>query len=150
MLDVQNVKSISELIQLSIAPVFTLAAVAGFLAVFTGRMARIIDRLEKINKYIAKNQHSKDDEVVVRRKTTLIKRMKNTNLAILFMCLTGLFIALVMISMFLSFSFGFNDSMLVSALFVSAMSSLIVALLLFLKEIFYTVSSADKITELLS
>ncbi len=143
------VAQISNLIQLSIAPVFMLAAVAGFLGVFTGRMVRIIDRLENINKYMEENKTANKNEMVLKRKNMLIKRMKNINLAILFMCVTGLFVAFVMISMFLSFYFELNDSIFVSSLFVGAMCCLILSLLLFSREIIYTVSSADKITEFL-
>ena len=43
--------TIVHLIQLSVAPVFLLAGVAGLLNVFTGRLTRIVDKLEKIEAY---------------------------------------------------------------------------------------------------
>ena len=67
-------------------------------------------------------------------------RMKNTNLAILFCTTTGLLIALVIVTMFLSAIFDFKDSLLIAILFILAMGSLIISLFLFLREIFYTTS----------
>jgi CBS domain containing-hemolysin-like protein len=67
-------------------------------------------------------------------------RMKNTNLAILFCTSTGLLIALVIVTMFLSAIFEFKDSFFIVILFISAMLCLITSLILFLKEIFYTTS----------
>lgn len=142
----ETVKSLSELIQLSIAPVFLLAGIAGFLNVFTGRLARIIDRLEKINQY---KENRKNDmlpqkaKMLQIRQESLIKRMKNTNRAILFMTTTGLLVALVMVTMFLSVLLGFKDSIFISILFIASMFSLIIALLLFSREIINTVSSAE-------
>ena len=46
-LDTTNVNNVSHLIQLSVAPVFLLAGVAGLLNVFTGRLSRIIDKVDK-------------------------------------------------------------------------------------------------------
>lgn len=141
----ETLKSVSELIQLSIAPVFMLTGIAGFLNVFTGRLARIIDRLEKINQYKEKMKDKipkKESEILHVRQKTLIKRMKNTNRAIMFMTATGLFVALVMVTMFLSVFLGFEDSIFISLLFIASMLSLIISLLLFSREIIYTVSSA--------
>lgn len=67
-------------------------------------------------------------------------RMQNINRTIQFCTLTGFFIALVIFTMFLSALFSFNGATFISVLFISAMASLIVSLILFLKEIFHTTS----------
>lgn len=136
-----SIETIAELIQLSIAPVFLLAGVAGFLNVFTGRLARIIDRLEKLNLYEEDEtniQTPEEKKLVKLRHDSLMKRMKNTNLAILLMGTTGLLTAFVMITMFVSFIFDIQDGNLIAFLFVASMMSLISALLLFSREILYT------------
>ncbi len=139
----ESVQSIAELIRLTIAPVFMLAGVSGFLNVFTGRLARIIDRLEKINQlYDVEHWDSLPNDVQV-RKISLMKRMKNTNRAILLMSTTGLLIACVMITMFLGATFGFKDGVLISYLYMASIVTFIVALTLFCKEILDTVSSAQ-------
>jgi len=144
-LEINTINSVSQLIQLSVAPVFLLAGVAGLLNVFTGRLSRIIDKVGKLDKYenenleLLKNSNEIHSKIEQRRKF-LTMRMKNTNLAILFCTSTGLLIALVIVTMFLSAIFEFQDSLLIAILFISAMVCLIISLFLFLREIFYTTS----------
>ncbi len=144
-IDASTINNVSQLIQLSVAPVFLLAGVAGLLNVFTGRLSRIIDKVDRLDKYendnieLLKNNEEIYSKIEQRRKF-LTMRMKNTNLAILFCTTTGLLIALVIVTMFLSAIFEFKDSLLIAILFILAMSSLIISLFLFLREIFYTTS----------
>lgn len=140
-LHADSIKTVAGLIQLSITPVFLLAGVAGFLNVFTGRLARIVDRLEKLNSYMEDEAIAKtkeDEKITQLRYKMLMKRKRNTNLAILLMSTTGLLTALVMITMFVGFIFGFHHSHIVSSLFVASTASLILALFLFSVEILYT------------
>ena len=95
-----GVNTVSHLIQLSVAPVFLLAGVAGLLNVFTGRLS-------------------------------LNLRMQNINYAISLCTMTGLLIALVIVTMFLSSMFEFNGSIFIATLFIFAMVSLISSLVLF-------------------
>jgi len=142
--DTNSVNTVSQLIQLSVAPVFLLAGVAGLLNVFTGRLSRIIDKIEKLDKY----EKNKLDEILPKdiedqinqRRSFLAMRMQNTNLAILFCTITGLLIALVIVTMFFSAILEFKGFLFIAILFILAMVSLVVSLLLFLKEIFFTTS----------
>ena len=144
MIEASTVNSVSKLIQLSVAPVFLLAGVAGLLNVFTGRLSRIIDKVDKLDKYEDEHQliNKKDEDILKlkQRRKFLTMRMRNTNLAILFCTSTGLLIALVIATMFLSAIFEFKDSFFIVLLFISAMLCLIISLFLFLREIFYTTS----------
>lgn len=144
MIEASSVNSVSQLIQLSVAPVFLLAGVAGLLNVFTGRLSRIIDKVDKLDKYEDDNQKLLNNEESIlkikERRKFLTMRMKNTNLAILFCTSTGLLIAMVIVTMFLSAIFQFKDSLLIVILFIAAMLCLITSLFLFLREIFYTTS----------
>ncbi|MGD9625349.1 MAG: DUF2721 domain-containing protein [Arcobacter sp.] len=144
-IDASTINSVSQLIQLSVAPVFLLAGVAGLLNVFTGRLSRIIDKVDRLDKYENENIEllKNNEEIYLKieqRRKFLTMRMKNTNLAILFCTTTGLLIALVIVTMFLSAIFDFKDSLLIAILFILAMGSLIISLFLFLREIFYTTS----------
>ena len=49
MINIGEINSVSSMIQLSVAPVFLLAGVAGLLNVFTGRLVRIIDKVDKLD-----------------------------------------------------------------------------------------------------
>lgn len=137
------VSTVSSLIQLSVAPVFLLAGVAGLLNVFIGRLTRIIDKLEKLDNFVsAKEDKEKeyDKDKMTSRRSFLVMRMQNTNRAIFFCTATGLMVALVIITIFLSALLSFSGETFISILFVFAMISLIIALLLFLREIYFTTS----------
>jgi uncharacterized iron-regulated membrane protein len=139
------VNTVSHLIQLAVAPVFLLAGVAGLLNVFTGRFTRIIDKVERLETYeeeqIKLNKDHVTSEISRSRRSTLTKRLKNINLAILFGTMTGVMVSLLIITMFLSSLLEFKGSTVISMLFIFAMISLLTSLLLFLREIFYTTSS---------
>ncbi len=137
LIDPNTTHTVSELIKLSVAPVFLLAAVAGLLNVFIGRLTRIMDQVYKLDRL------EKDEESVKKlasRRKFLTMRMSNINLAIFFCTSTGLLVALVILTMFLSTLYNFSTSFVISVLFILAMLSLIFALFVFLKEIHYTTS----------
>ena len=145
-LNADGVNTVSQLIQLSVAPVFLLAGVAGLLNVFTGRLSRIIDKVDKLDKYEEENilKDEKSISKITQRREFLTMRMKNTNLAILFSTSTGLLVAMVIVTMFLSAIFNFKDFLFIAILFILAMICLIISLFLFLREIFYTTSFINK------
>ena len=139
-----DVNTVSQLIQLAVAPVFLLAAVGGILNVFTGRLSRIIDKVEKLD---AEKREDIDASLVGQqaRRDSLAKRMRNMNLAILFCTITGLLVASVIVIMFSSALLAFDESILIAALFIIAMLSFILSLTLFLKEIFLTTAFAKRV-----
>ena len=142
---IQESGIITTFIQTAVAPVFLLAGVAGLLNVFTGRLARIMDRLETMDAHLQskreKDSNYKEDERRSKRRTFLVKRMQNTNMAIFFGTATGLMVALVILTIFSSALFSFHSGTLVSIFFVLAMVFLILSLLLFLREIYFTTLS---------
>jgi len=148
MMDTDVVNSVARLIQLSVAPVFLLAAVAGLLNVFVGRLTRIIDKIEKLQlfeeKKIQIDADFKMSEKMIIRKDFLLKRLRTTNIAIALITSAGLMVALVIITMFLSAMLDFKNGTLISTFFILAMIFLISSLLLFLKEISYTTYFAKK------
>ena len=139
-----DVNTVSQLIQLAVAPVFLLAAVGGILNVFTGRLSRIIDKVEKLD---VEKREDIDASLVGQqaRRDSLAKRMRNMNLAILFCTITGLLVASVIVIMFSSALLAFDESILIAALFIIAMLSFILSLTLFLKEIFLTTAFAKRV-----
>jgi len=137
------VTTISTLIQLSVAPVFLIAGVAGLLNVLTSRLTRTIDKLELMDSII--NTHEKEDDAcneesayLIKRRTFLIMRIQNINFSIFFATATGLMISFVIISVFFSSLFSFNSEVFISVSFILAMICLIIALILFLSEIYFT------------
>lgn len=143
-LDTNTITNITSLIQLSVAPVFLIAGVAGLLNVFTGRLTRIIDKLEKLDAFIneqeKKDTNFKLEDRVIERRKFLVMRMQNTNLAIFFGTATGFMIGLVILTIFATALLDFDAHIIISVLFILSMLSLITSLLLFLREIYYTTS----------
>jgi len=148
MMDTDVVNSVARFIQLSVAPVFLLAAVAGLLNVFVGRLTRIIDKIEKLQLFEEKKMQVDADfkmsEKMISRKDFLLKRLRTTNIAIALITSAGLMVALVIVTMFLSAMLDFENGTLISSFFILAMLFLISSLLLFLKEISYTTYFAKK------
>ena len=139
---VNNSGEIVNLIQLSVAPVFLIAGVAGLLNVFLGRLTRIIDKLERMDSALIakkkKDESYTEDKRAVKRREFLIMRMENTNFAIFFATVTGLMVALVILSVFATTLFSYHIEIIISIFFMLAMFFLIIALILFLREIYFT------------
>ena len=138
-----TISTITSLIQLSVAPVFLIAGVAGLLNVFTSRLTRTIDKLEQIDAQINAHEEeefscSKEGEFLYKRRWFLIRRMQNINWSIFFATATGLMVALVIISVFLSSLMDFNSELFISVAFIMAMLFLITSLFLFSREIYFT------------
>ena len=140
LIDPNTVHTVSELIQLSVAPVFLLAAVAGLLNVLTGRLTRIMDQVYKLDRREKREKDEPMAQHLLTRRKFLTMRMSNINLAIFFCTSTGLLVALVILTMFLSTLLNFGTSLVISIFFILAMVSLIISLFVFLKEIHYTTS----------
>ncbi len=142
------VDTVSGLIQLAVAPVFLIAGVAGILGVLSGRLARITDRIERLNSKILKagdeqsfNRRASDlsgervDAMKLQRSYLHI-RARNINIAILFCVLTGLMVAAVIMTMFLSSFLEFKGGMVIAFMFIAGMGFFMISLILFIREIF--------------
>lgn len=138
--DINSVNTVSHLIELAVAPVFLLAGVGATLNVFVGRLSRIIDKAEILTEKLQqiKERHliDKNSREIRKKRSYLEQRIKNMNLTILACTMTGLLVSMVIMIMFLSAFFTFNGAIAIGILFIMAMTSFIIALSLFLKEIF--------------
>lgn len=147
--DDSAVNTVSHLIQLSVAPVFLIAGVAAILGVFSQRLGRIIDKVDKINTELLQLQResalgeratSVASEARVRdleiQRAYLERRSRNMNIAILFCTMTGFLVASVIMILFLSSFFSFSGGLAIAALFTLGMTTFMLALSLFLREIY--------------
>lgn len=136
---IQNVTTVSQVIQLAIAPVFLLMGVSALLGVLTGRLGRVVDRFrvlnEKCESPIAQAENPSCANYSVELKL-LSSRAEWVHWAITLSTLTLLLVALVIGLLFLGSAIGWDSSWLVSILFIVAMLSLIVGLGCFLREIY--------------
>ena len=125
---------IAHAIQLAVAPVFLLTGVAALLGVLTNRLARIVDRARRLESFA-----DGDDAKSSKARSELqgiAKRGRVVSWAIALATLTALLIAAVIAIMLIGAFFGFDASVPVALLFIAAMASMVVALALFLREVF--------------
>ncbi len=130
------ITSLSALIELSVAPVFLLAGIAGFLNVMSGRLGRISDRVRVAERHV--HTLTADDQVrSVRRHEILVlwRRVKVINWAIGLCVASGLMVCSVIMSLFAGELWNINLRLLVVTLFVLAMGLLISSLVIFLVEV---------------
>lgn len=129
-----QVSSISQVIQLAVAPVFLLAGITGALMVMSNRLGRIVDRGRylKERKAVAGQEELQDIRDELNRLDT---RASWTNWAITLATACALLICLVIIFLFLGTVLDFDATYLIACLFVVAMLCLSTAFILFLREI---------------
>ena len=127
--------TVGHAIQLSVAPVFLLSGIGAMLAVMTNRLARIVDRARAVEARLP-NVGPDDLESSHGHLRVFSRRAKLINKAITFCTITAILICTVIAILFLGAFLGFDASMTVAALFISAMSTFIIGLVFFLREIF--------------
>lgn len=130
-----SVETLAGLIQLAVAPVFLLAAIAGMLGVMSTRLGRIIDRARIIERRIPQAKRDEQRALLRNEVTTLWQRIALINWAIR-LCVTGaLAVCLVIMSLFVGEFIDFNLAAIVGVLFVVAMALMITGLVFFLREV---------------
>ena len=115
---------LARAIQLSVAPVFLLTAIAGLLGVISNRLARVLDRAQRL-------QSVKDeamDLALLKRRMTLLTRASEA------VTTTGVLVAAVVAVTFISAIAVIDLTAIVVPLFVVAMASLMVGLLTLLLD----------------
>ena len=126
----ENLTTVSHVIQLAVAPVFLLTGVGAILSVLTGRLGRLVDRyraLTETQKPLLAKQ--------ARELEVLSVRAVWVHWAITLCTVSALFVAIVIGALFVGAVVDINPSRSVSILFILAMTSLIIGLGCFLREI---------------
>ncbi|ART55319.1 hypothetical protein CBP36_08410 [Acidovorax carolinensis] len=126
--------TITHSIQLSVAPVFLLTAVAGMIGAVAGRLARIIDRARVLED---KARHSDDADFLQRALLELgylrtRGRMANGCIGLLTLC--GFLIGVTIILLFLGETTDFRGHTWALGSFLSGVLSFLLALVLFFVE----------------
>jgi Ni/Fe-hydrogenase subunit HybB-like protein len=140
LLSLANLTDVTHLIQLAIAPVFLLNAVASIIGVLINRLSRSVDRIRVLDDRLSRtelNTAGRDgaELQVLRRRLWLIY------LALTCEVLCALFVGMLIAAGFVGAVLGVNVSAGIAGLFVSAMAAFIVGLAVFLREIFLAVAS---------
>lgn len=133
MLPLSNLTDVTHLIQLAIAPVFLLNAVASIIGVLINRLSRAVDRIRVLDERLSRAGPGTEarDEMelqVLRRRLWLIY------LALTCEVLCALFVGLLIAAGFVGAVLGANVSLGIACLFVFAMAAFIVGLTVFLRR----------------
>lgn len=129
-----SVDTVAEIIQLAIAPVFLLAGIAGILNVLASRLARVIDRARTLEKDVPTAQGDVR-EAELHELVILDRRMTMCHWAIGLCTAAALLVCLVVMVLFVADLVKLNFAVPVSLLFIGAMLSVTLGLLLFLGEV---------------
>ena len=121
-------------VQLAVAPVFFLTAVAGMIGAVAGRLARIIDRARVMEERVRTSQ---DEEFVARalhelRFLRVRGHIANVSIGLLTLC--GFFIGLTIVSLFIGRAWTEQGSSWAVFFFLAGVVSFLAALACFLWE----------------
>jgi F0F1-type ATP synthase assembly protein I len=136
-----GINDVGLVIQLAVAPVFLLTAVAALIGVHTGRLARAVDRTRILEERQAKEPHDAAASIM-NELEVLRRRMRLSYLAITLDVISALLVGLTIVTAFLDAFLETNLSRLIALLFVGAMFAFIASLAAFLREIFLAVTGA--------
>ena len=127
-----NVSEIGVIIQMAVAPAFLLTGIGAILTVMATRLSRIVDRFRILNEgknsYIKKE--NKDEEL-----HSLLFRARWTHIAIYLTTVSALLVCVLIAMIFMATEVSFNMDRYLSVLFIAAMTTLILGLLSFLREV---------------
>ena len=137
-----NPNFLSESIQLSVAPVFLLTAVAGMISALTQRIARVIDRSRALQFEIM-SERDQEHQIVLKQfheeeLTHLSNRAHLVNISMGLLVLCAILIGLTILELFfaetIAGKMSISDYVLYT--FIGGISSFIMALLCLLGEVF--------------
>ena len=129
-----SISSVAAIIELAVAPVFLLAGIGGILNVVAGRLARVVDRVRRLELDVP-TADPKVQAEELRELAILSRRMTACHWAIGLCTCAALLICLVVMILFVANLAGLGFAISVSLLFIGAMASLTLGLLLFLYEV---------------
>jgi hypothetical protein len=121
-------------IQLSVAPVFLLTAVAALIGALAGRLARIIDRARWIEERLEELPSAREESY--QRELRLLRvrgLLVNWSIGLLTLC--AIMTGVTIVALFLGEVSQIRSSKFVPAAFLSALAAFIAALLCFLREV---------------
>ena len=130
--------TVAHVIQLAVAPVFLLTGIGAILSVLTGRLGRLVDRFRVLTETVETLP-----AIQARELSILTVRARWVHWAITLCTASALFVAIVIGALFLGAVVSFNPSRIVSIMFIIAMTSLIIGLGCFLREISLSIHIFD-------
>lgn len=125
---------VAHVIQVAVAPVFLLSGIGSLLAVFVARVGRIVDRSRMLEERLALVIDA-EKSVLRLELHTLSRRSRLIDRAVALASAAGIFVCLVIITLFVDYLFGLDASVPVAVFFLLAMFCFIAAFGNFLREV---------------
>jgi len=126
---------IAHLIQVALTPIFLISAIGVTLNVLTSRLARIVDRARAMEDVLRRPDQPLDGRDLHGGLRVLARRARFINAAITLITRSALFIALVVVMLFVNAFLRWDLSAFIACMFILSMLSLCAALLSFLIEV---------------
>ena len=133
----EHLDLLAHVIQLAIAPVFLLTAIAGLLGVLANRLSRAVDRAREIESILDATvvPHAdalREEHAVCARRSAMILR------AIALCVVSALLVCVVIVGLFVTAYYRWSPdlSRVVAAIFGCAVLALMAGLLTFLREVY--------------
>jgi multidrug efflux pump subunit AcrB len=130
-----NAVDIAHLIQIALTPIFLISAIGVTLNVLTNRLARIVDRARAIEDEVREAKRPHDARELHATLAVLARRARYINSAITLITLSALFIALVVVMLFVNAFLRWDLSVFIACMFILSMLTLAAALTAFLIEV---------------
>ncbi len=125
---------IAHLIQIALTPIFLISAIGVTLNVLTSRLARIVERARALEERLLPPQTPNSGRLHAPL-NILARRARWISAAITLITLSALFIALVVVMLFVNAFLRWDLSIFIACMFIISMSALAAALLAFLVEV---------------
>lgn len=135
-----SASDLSQIIQLSVAPVFLLAGIGAFINVLAMRLGRIFDR-SRVLEAAFDSGDATVRAAIMAELLSLERRSKLAYQGIILDVFAALFVCLLIAIAFAEHFFGFESRGLIAGLFIASMLALIGGLIAFLREVFVAVKS---------
>ncbi len=126
---------IAHLIQVALTPIFLISAIGVTLNVLTSRLARIVDRARAMEERLLRPDYVQNGRDLPGQLKIMARRSRWINAAITLITLSALFIALVVVMLFLNAFLRWDLSAFIACMFIVSMLTLAAALLSFLIEV---------------
>jgi hypothetical protein len=126
---------IAHLIQVALTPIFLISAIGVTLNVLTSRLARIVDRARAMENELCRPDYQAGARDLHAALGVLERRARYINAAITLITLSALFIALVVVMLFVNAFLRWDLSVFIASMFILSMLALAAALLAFLIEV---------------
>lgn len=126
---------VAHLIQVSLTPIFLISAIGVTLNVLTSRLARIVDRARSMESELCSPGYQQGGRDLHAALIVMARRARYMNAAITLITISALFIALVVVMLFVNAFAHWELSAFIAIMFILSMLSFAGALTSFLIEV---------------